>query len=65
MRTIITYITDDGKEFDNQFIAKKHECELTSHDWDFYNENLGLQKEQDEHTHMLFCKKCSTQKLLR
>lgn len=64
MKTIIAYITTDGKKFENQFIAKKHECELTEHNWEFYNEQLIIQKEQNKETHMLFCKKCSTQKII-
>lgn len=65
MKAIITYITDDGKKFDNQFSAKKHECELTSHAWDYYTEKMALQKEQDEQTHMLFCKHCGKQEILQ
>ena len=61
----ITYITNDGKEFDNKFDANKHECELTSHKWEFYNSNLGLQNEEDEDTKMKFCKKCSKQIMLK
>ena len=64
MKAIITYITDDGKKFDNQFSAKKHECELTSHNWDFYTENMGLQKEQDTDSHMALCKHCGKQEML-
>jgi len=65
MKTIITYITDDGKEFTNQFKAKKHECELTSHVWNFYNDNMGLQKEEDENSKVAFCKNCGTQRMLK
>lgn len=64
MKAIITYITDDGKEFSDQFSAKRHECELTEHKWEFYNENMGLQKEQNELTHMRFCKHCTKQELI-
>lgn len=65
MKVITTYITDDGKKFDNQFDAKKHECELTNHTWDCYNENMGLQKKQNEKTHMLFCKHCGKQEMIK
>jgi hypothetical protein len=61
MRTEITYITKDGKKFDNQFSAKRHECELTEHNWEFYSKNGVLQKEQNELTHMRFCKYCGKQ----
>ncbi len=64
MRTEITYITEDGKKFDNQFLAKRHECELTEHKWEFYSKNGGLQKEQSELTHMKFCKHCSKQEMI-
>jgi len=65
MRHKITYITSDDKEFDNQFEAKKHECELTSHKWDFYNSSLGIQSEETEDTKMKFCKNCSKQIMLK
>lgn len=65
METIITYITKDGKKFDNIFEAKKHECELTSHRWDYYNENMSLQKERDENSKVRFCKYCSKQEILK
>lgn len=66
MKTIVTYITDDGKEFDNKFEAKVHECELTSsHEWQYYNENMGAQKEQDEDSKVAFCKKCGKQEILK
>ena len=65
MRTIITYITDDGQEFNDQFSAKRHECELTKHNWEFYNEKMGLQKEQNELTHMRFCRHCTKQELIK
>jgi len=61
----IIYITNDGKEFDNSYEAKKHECELTSHVWEFYNSNLGVQKEETEDTKMKFCKNCSKQLMLK
>lgn len=64
MRTIVTYITDDGKEFNDIFRARRHECELTEHKWEFYNENMGLQKEFNEKTHLKFCKRCSKQELI-
>ena len=63
MRTEITYITEDGKKFDNQFLAKRHECELTQHKWEFYSER-GLQKEQDNSTNMKFCKHCGKQEMV-
>lgn len=63
MRTEITYITEDGKKFDNQFLAKRHECELTKHKWEFYSER-GLQKEKNELTNMRFCKHCSKQEMI-
>lgn len=67
MIATITYTTEDGKKFDNSHDAKKHECELTSHKWEFYNSNLGLQKvqEQNEDTKMKFCKHCSSQVMLK
>lgn len=65
MKTIITYITDDGKKFEDKFEAKKHECEMTEHIWDFYNENMGLQKEQNGNSKVAFCKHCGSQKILR
>lgn len=65
MKTIITYITDDGKEFNNQFEARRHECELTQHSWEFYSKNMGMQKLQDENTHMRFCKNCTKQELIK
>lgn len=64
MKAIITYITEDGKKFENQFEAKKHECELTSHKWEYYNHNMGAQKEQNEETHVKFCKHCNKQEIL-
>ena len=64
MRTEITYITIDGKRFDNSFEAKKHECTLTEHKWEFYNQNMGLQKEFNQDTHMRFCKKCHKQEFV-
>jgi superfamily II helicase len=64
MKTIVTYITEDGKTFDNVFEAKRHECELTTHRWEFYNKNMGLQKTMDEQTHLKFCKHCSKQELM-
>lgn len=63
--TKTTYTTEDGKTFDNQFDAKKHACELTSHDWEYYNENMGLQKEQNEESKVAFCKKCRKQRILK
>jgi hypothetical protein len=65
MKAIITYITEDGKKFDDIFQAKRHECELTEHKWEFYNENMGLQKVQDERSHLKFCKYCSKQEVLK
>ncbi len=65
MKAVITYITKDGKEFDNKYEAKKHECDLTSHDWQYYNENMGLQKEQNEESKVAFCKKCNKQRMLK
>ena len=63
MRHKIIYITIDDREFDNQFEAKKHECLLTSHNWSFYDNNGGLQKEENEKTQMKFCKNCNEQKI--
>lgn len=65
MTTRIIYTTTDGKEFDNKFDASKHECELTTHRWEFFNENMGLQKEEDENSKIKFCKKCQTQIVLK
>lgn len=65
MKAIITYVTEDGREFNSKYEAKKHECELTTHTWDYYNENMGLQKQQDENSKVAFCKKCNMQKMLR
>ena len=65
MKTEITYITDDGKRFSDVFAAKRHECELTEHKWDYYNKNMGLQKDLNEDTHMKFCRNCSKQELVK
>jgi hypothetical protein len=65
MKVIMTYITDDGKQFDNQFEARKHECELKEHKWDYYNKNMGQQKQQDENTVMKFCKNCHIQVMIK
>ena len=65
MKTRVTYITDDGIEFEDSFSAKRHECEITEHRWEYYNENMGLQKEMNEHTKMKFCKKCQKQESLK
>lgn len=65
MKTIVTYITEDGKQFDNAYDAKKHECDMTEHTWEFYTEGMGIQKEQSDDTHMLFCKKCQRQQILK
>ena len=65
MKTIITYITEDGKQFDNVFDARRHECETTQHTWEFYNANMGIQKEKSDDTHMLFCKKCQKQQMVK
>lgn len=64
MKTIITYITDDGKKFDDVFHAKRHQCELTEHTWDYYNKTMGQQKELNEQTHMKFCKNCNKQEFV-
>jgi hypothetical protein len=64
MKTRIIYITEDGKEFDDVFRARRHECELTQHTWEYFNENMGLQKARDEKTRLKFCKTCSKQVLL-
>jgi hypothetical protein len=65
MTTRIIYTTIDGKEFNDRFSATKHECELTEHKWEFFNENMGLQKEQDENSKVKFCKKCVSQIILK
>lgn len=65
MRTKIIYTTLDGKEFTNQFDAKKHECILTRHNWEYFNENMGLQKQQDENSKVRLCKSCNTQEILK
>lgn len=61
MKTIIKYITEDGKEFDNIFQARRHECELTQHSWEYYTKDMSLQKQKNHETHTQFCKKCSKQ----
>lgn len=65
MKTIVTYITDDGRKFNDIFQAKKHECELTEHVWEYYNKNMGLQKEFNQDTHMKFCKRCQKQQFVK
>lgn len=65
MRTRITYITEDGKEFDNKFNAKAHECELTDHSWEFFNENMGLQSEERNDSKLKLCKNCTKQVILQ
>lgn len=65
MKTVVTYIAKDGKTFDNQFAAKKYECFLTEHTWEFYNENMVMQKIEKDSTHVKFCKRCGTQEVLR
>lgn len=65
MRTRVTYITEDNQEFDNQFDAKKHECELKDHIWDFYAKGMALQKKQDAKTIVKFCKHCHKQVFLK
>lgn len=64
MRTRITYITEDGKEFDGLFQAKRHECEMTSHRWEYYTENLVKQPELTLQTNQRFCKSCHKQEFL-
>lgn len=64
MRTEVTYITDDGKKFNNQFEAKKHECTLIGHNWEFYNKNMGLQKEMNDTAYMKFCRHCHAQEII-
>ena len=64
MTTVTTYITDDGKEFGEMYQAKKHECELTEHKWEYYTVNLVRQREFNEETHQKFCRYCHTQILL-
>lgn len=64
MKTIITYITDDGKEFNDVFQAKRHECELTVHNWEYYDKNMSIQKEDNSKTGSKFCKYCSKQEVL-
>lgn len=64
MKSRIIYTTSDGIDFDNSYDAKKHECKLTAHKWEYYNSNLGLQKEQTEDSKMRFCKYCSSQEFL-
>lgn len=65
METRIIYITDDGREFEDSFQAKRHECDITSHDWEYYNERMSMQKQMDENSKIRFCKKCSKQETLR
>jgi len=64
MKHKIIYITEDNKEFDNQFEAKKHECEMTNHIWEFYNKGTGIKKEEED-AYMKFCKRCNKQVKLK
>lgn len=64
MKTIITYITDDGKEFSDMFQARRHECKLTKHDWEYYDKKMNRQKEENSETGTRFCKFCSKQEAL-
>ena len=61
MKTLITYITEDGKEFNDVFQARRHECELTEHRWDYYAQNNNIQKEFNSETKFKFCKNCCKQ----
>ncbi len=65
MKTIITYITDDGKEFTDGFQAKRHECELTEHNWEYYDQIMSLQKKLTNDTRVKFCRNCSKQVVLK
>lgn len=65
MEARIIYTTIDGKEFDDKYQAKKHECELTTHNWQYYNENINVQKERNDESKFAFCKKCNKQEILR
>lgn len=65
MKTITTYITDDGKEFNDVFQARKHECDLKGHQLEFYNKNMGIQSELNENTYMKFCKNCHQQIIIK
>ena len=64
MRTIVTYITDDGKEFTEMFQAKKHECEMSNHRWEYYTKDMVKQIDLDNKTTQKFCKSCHTQILI-
>lgn len=67
MRAVSTYITDDKKEFDNVFEAKRHECELQGHKWIYYKEGISIQQnftESDNESVMRFCNKCTKQEML-
>lgn len=64
MITKIIYITDDAREFEDLFEAKRHECDLTSHKWEYYNENMGLQPARNEKTKIRLCRHCNKQEIL-
>ena len=64
MRTITTYITEDGKEFTSIFEAKRHECEMTAHKWEYYTKNLVKQAVLNQDTAQRFCKYCQKQEFL-
>lgn len=64
MKTIITYVTDDGKEFNDVFQARRHECELTDHKWDYFDTIGNKQKQNNENTKVKFCRFCSKQEVL-
>lgn len=67
MRTISTYITEDQKKFGNIFEARKHECGLQGHKWDYYKDGISIQKnitEANDESIMRFCNKCTTQEML-
>lgn len=64
MKTIITYITDDNKEFSDMFQARRHECELTEHNWEYYDRKMNVRKEENNETGSKFCKFCSKQETL-
>lgn len=65
MESRIIYTTFDGKEFTDKYQAKKHECELTNHVWQYYNADMGMQKECNDDSKVAFCKKCNKQEILK
>lgn len=65
MKSRIIYTTSDGFDFDSQYEARKHECELTSHRWEYFNDNMGVLKEKTDSAKMRFCKYCNKQEILK